>query len=371
MSRHLHIVCLDALGPPDYGGAIDMYYKIKALAAIGVKITLHYFDYNLTRNTAGLENECVAVHRYKRKSFLQALPLSCPFIVQSRINAELIKRLNKDEHPVLLEGLHCAGIIPFLNKQQRVVLRMHNDEAAYYRHLAKTENSFLKKLYFVWESRLLQRYQHRLSKSLKLACLSQTDADVFQKIYGFQQVYFIPCFIPWQQVFIKEGKGDYCLYHGNMLVSENEQAALWLMKEVFSKTTIRLVIAGKGISQQVSRAAEAYPHVSLINNPTIPELDGLVKNAQINVLPSLNATGVKLKLLNALLNGRHCITNPAGVMGSKIENGVVVKEALADWIQHIELLIQQEFSTQDEESRHEVLRLYNNETNAKALNELY
>ncbi len=35
----------------------------------------------------------------------------------------------------------------------------------------------------------------------------------------------------------------------------------------------------------------------------------LIAKAQIHVLPSFNSTGVKLKLLNALFCGRHCVVN--------------------------------------------------------------
>lgn len=370
MSSHLHIVCLDAPGPPDYGGAIDMYYKVKALAEIGVKITLHYFDYNPERNVEGLKTDCIAIYRYRRKPFLQALPLLRPFIVQSRINWHLIRRLNQDEHPILLEGLHCAGIIPYLKKQSRIVLRMHNDEAAYYQHLARNESSVLKKLYFYWESKLLKKYQQVISKKIKLLCLSQTDADLFKKAYCFQFVYFIPCFIPWQQMSIKEGKTDYCLYHGNMLVSENEQAAFWLIREVFSGINVPFIIAGKGISERLIKAAQSNSNITLVNNPSIDELDRLIKAAQINVLPSLNSTGVKLKLLNALLNGRHCITNTAGINGSKIESGVLVEESAQSWANRITTLMQQDFADSDKAERLVILSLYNNHTNAQTLNEL-
>jgi hypothetical protein len=39
----------------------------------------------------------------------------------------------------------------------------------------------------------------------------------------------------------------------------------------------------------------------------------LIAKAQINILPSFNETGIKLKLLNALFNGRHCVVNEATV----------------------------------------------------------
>ena len=45
MNEPIHIVCLDAPAPPDYGGAIDMYYTIIALAKTGRKPILHYFEY--------------------------------------------------------------------------------------------------------------------------------------------------------------------------------------------------------------------------------------------------------------------------------------------------------------------------------------
>lgn len=370
MSDHLHIVCLDAPSPPDYGGAIDMYYKIKALAGIGKKVILHYFNYNSHRNVADLETWCEAVFHYDRKPFYRSLPVAEPFIISSRINKELIERLNADDHPILLEGLHCAGIVPYLNNKERVVIRMHNEEASYYHHLSKTAASFLKRRYFIQESKLLDRHQKKMSKDVKLACLSESDMTTFQNSYGFQNIHFIPCFIPWQTVFIKEGKGAYCLYHGNMLVSENEEAALWLIQQVFSITKFPLIIAGKGISKRLKEAAKNVLHVSLVNNPSIRVLDGLIQNAQVNVLPSMNSTGVKLKLLNALLNGRNCITNFNGVKGSRITEGVSIKETAKEWSEEIESLMQQEFTSTHIDDRLIILSIYNNSLNAKKLSAL-
>jgi hypothetical protein len=370
LSNHFHIVCLDAPSPPDYGGAIDMYYKIKALAETGKKIILHYFDYNSLRNANGLEDYCESIYTYKRKSVLNALPFSQPFIVQSRINQELIQRLNNDNLPVLLEGLHCSGIVPFLNNNERVIIRMHNEEASYYQHLAKTEHSFLKRKYFLQESNLLKRYQQTLKKDVKLACLSETDIEVLRDEYGFKNTHFVPCFIPWQKLSIKDGVGEYCLYHGNMQVSENEEAAVWLIQNVFSKLSIPFMIAGKGVSKKLTTHAKQYKHISLISNPTIDEINELVQNAQVNVLPSMNNTGVKLKLLNALLNGRHCIANSAGVSGSRINQSVVLCNEANEWRHAIKSLMEQSFTAKNIEERKLILELYNNQVNAKKLSAL-
>ncbi len=41
MDLHLHIIAFDIPFPPDYGGVIDVYYKIKTLSEAGVRIHLH------------------------------------------------------------------------------------------------------------------------------------------------------------------------------------------------------------------------------------------------------------------------------------------------------------------------------------------
>ena len=43
--RHLHIICLDVPYPVDYGGVFDLFYKIKTLHELGIKIHLHCFEY--------------------------------------------------------------------------------------------------------------------------------------------------------------------------------------------------------------------------------------------------------------------------------------------------------------------------------------
>ena len=53
-------------------------------------------------------------------------------------------------------------------------------------------------------------------------------------------------------------------------------------------------------------------------------MQDLIGKAHINVLPSFNATGIKLKLVNALFNGRHCLVNEATAEGSGLESACFV-----------------------------------------------
>ena len=44
-SKQLHIISFDVPFPADYGGVIDVFFKIKALHKADVKIILHCFEY--------------------------------------------------------------------------------------------------------------------------------------------------------------------------------------------------------------------------------------------------------------------------------------------------------------------------------------
>ncbi len=320
--KQLHIVCLDVPWPPDYGGAIDMMNRIMMFKKLGVLIHLHYFSYNERGTPNELNQFCETIHIYKRKTGIQGFSLKLPYIVASRINDELINDLKKDEHPILLEGVHCTGILPFLDiSKRKVVVRMHNEESTYYRELARSEKKILKKLYFRNESRLLKKYNHHLPKDCMYACVSKEDVQVLEALYRLPNVGFIPTFPDWQQVNSEEGAGNFCLYHGNLSVPENEEAAKWLLQKVFTRIKTPLVIAGKNPSQSLEKQAHLFQHTCLVANPSATEMNDLIRKAHINILPCFNmkTTGIRLKLLHALFEGRHCIVNEPMIAGTGLD----------------------------------------------------
>ncbi len=65
--KHLHIVCFDVPYPADYGGVIDVFYRIKAFHELGIKIHLHCFEYGRGKQIE-LEQYCIEVKYYKRNT---------------------------------------------------------------------------------------------------------------------------------------------------------------------------------------------------------------------------------------------------------------------------------------------------------------
>jgi hypothetical protein len=320
--NHIHIVSFDIPCPVNYGGVIDVFFKLKALTERGLKVHFHCFEYG-REHSERLESLCETTHYYKRDMSFANFFSKIPFIVTSRISESLIQDLKQDDYPIILEGLHSCGVLldPRM-KNRKIFVRTHNVEHEYYKYLAETEKNLRKKLFLRIESRKLRKFESILAKASGILAISNKDYEYFKKSYD--NVYLIPAYAGFDKVYILEGQGDYVLYHGKLDVSENYNAAEFLIKEVFKGLDVKLKIAGMNPPHHLVKCAESEPNVELIENPEDDDLQELIRNAQINILVTAQSTGLKLKLLNALFNGRYCVVNDKMVEGLDINDLCIV-----------------------------------------------
>jgi hypothetical protein len=367
LEKHLHIIDFTVPYPADYGGVIDLFCKLPALQKEGVKIHLHCFDYGRGQQKE-LEKYCVEVNYYQRRKFAFS---SLPFIVATRKNEQLLQKLLQDNYPILMEGIHCTYLLNderFASRKK--IVRLHNIEHEYYHHLYESATSLFKKIFFLRESKLLKKYEQAIvSKAQLFLSVTQKDADTYKAKFKCTNIQHLPLFLPndWK-VNSKEGKGNYCLYQGDLSVPANEKAALWLIKEVFAGLEIPLIIAGKNPSSKLQSTVEKQQIISLVANPSSNEMDSLIANAQMNILPSFSSSGIKLKLLNALFHGRHCLVNNDTISGSGLDGLCYIANEPIGMKGLIKELYHQQFSSDEIEKRKVVLESrFNNETNARQM----
>ena len=366
--KHLHIITHDVPWPADFGGVVDLFFKIKTLSEAGIKIHLHCFV-NQRPPQEELNKYCYSVHYYQRKPLLSSISLSIPLIVNSRKSGLLEDNLLKDNHPILIEGIHCCS--PVLNNQfngRLILLRLHNVEFEYYNHLARLERNLFKKTYFKIESTLLKKLEKKMAAMLPIIAVSEKDVALYQQQFHTNRISYLPVFIPYTELKSLSGKGCFCLYHGNLSINENEQAAIWLLENVFHEIKIPFVIAGRNPSEKLTQLAHQQNNTCLVANPGDKEMQDLIGKAQINILPSLNNTGVKLKLLNALFNGRHCLVNDAGVAGSGLNDLCHIANGAEAFKQAVTNLYEQPFNNDQLLKRQNILLdTYNNNKTAEKL----
>lgn len=316
--QHLHIVSFDIPYPANYGGVIDVFFRIKALSQRGVKIHLHCYEYG-REHSEYLESFCHSVNYYKRETKVTKLFNTLPYIVCSRDSQELLKNLKKDSYPILLEGLHCCKLLTYDDiKERKVIVRAHNVEHEYYEHLAIAEVDPKKKLYLKQEVAKLRDFEPILNKANAILAISQKDYEYFSEKY--KNVYKVTAYNAYTEVDILEGSSDYVLYHGNLSVAENYSAAEYLV-ETFKKINVKLKIAGMNPPEHLVKIIEDVPNIELIDSPDDQTLFDMIRHAHINILVTEQATGLKLKLLNTLFNGRFCLVNDKMVEGLDV-NGL-------------------------------------------------
>ena len=61
----MHIISFDIPYPADYGGVVDVFYKLKALAECGTKIIFHCYEYG-RQHSDELNKYCEEVNYYPR-----------------------------------------------------------------------------------------------------------------------------------------------------------------------------------------------------------------------------------------------------------------------------------------------------------------
>ncbi len=328
--KEIHLLAFDIPIPVNYGGAIDIYYKIKALHQAGVGIHLHCFQYG-RKPAPDLETYCLSVSYYPRRFSPFHFCRQKPYIVRSRTSDVLLRQLSDIKIPILFEGLHSCYYLdhPDLKHHHKIV-RTHNIEHDYYSNLARVEKNRWKRLYFSREARKLKRFEKILSHADGIAAISNKDAQHFAGIYKNTPIDTISAFHPFNQVEYHPEQGSYALYHGSLEVGENNQAALFLINEVFSKTNIPLIIAGNKPSQELVDSVNEHDHVELRTGLSTEAIYKLVRDAQVNILPTFQATGIKLKLLVSLYIGRHCIVNFPMVESTGLESMCHIKDTAAE-----------------------------------------
>lgn len=374
MEKHLHIIAYSVPYPPNQGGLYDVFYNLKALHAAGVSIHLHCFDYGRGEQPT-LHAYCASVQYYERFTGHKGIAISLPYIVASRKNEELLQNLLKDNYPILMEGIHCTYLLTderFRNRS--CFVRLHNVEYQYYHDLYKQAGSLFRKIYYKWESVMLKAYEKRIASKASFWAMTTGDTAVYRDKFGSDSVEHLPLYIPddWT-IEEKTGFGNYCLYHGDLSIDANEKAAIWLLENVFDKIDVPFVIAGHGPSKKLHTIAYHQGHTCLVADPSENEMQDMIAKAQINVLPSYIKTGIKIKLVNAIYNGRHCLVNSATVKHSGLESVCHIANSAKEFAEKIDQLFSQPFLSNESKKRNVLAgELFNNEkTTRKQISEIW
>ena len=368
----LHLVAFDVPYPPNYGGIVDVFYKLRSLHEAGVKIIYHVFYYNgHNRPNDQLKKYCSEIFYYKRSSNpLKLIFGSSPYVVSSRSHRALLKNLLKTDAPVFFDGLQTCFFLshPDLAARKKYV-RANNVEHTYYRELANVERNWLKRIYLNKEADRLELFESELKKADALFVVANMDLEHFGK---YTKAVYVPPFFNTdhaQRNVNKSGvQGRFVLFQGNLGIRENELAAKFIINEIAPKVKHKIVIAGKSPSNWLKNEASIEKNVQLIDTPPSIQMDSLIQYAHINLLITFQQTGIKLKLLHALDTGKYIIINSQMDDNGIFASFCYVKNSAEEIAKKIDELMKADFTEQHAQERHaKFSAIFDNHRSAKKI----
>lgn len=380
----LHVVSFAVPYPPDYGGVIDVWYKLRALKAAGWRITLHSFLYGSHHETPQLAEVVDKIYYYQRPRNLIQLISRTPFIAESRRNSLLLKRLGDlpPGSPILFEGLHsCVFLDDPRLADKRKIVRTHNVEHDYYRHLAKAATSLPRKAFLHLEATKLEPYEKILHHAQGIAAITESDRRHFQTHYPEVPSVTVGCFYsdsepsdPTKEERELIPKDNFLLFGAHLAVTENARAARYIVRSILPHIDpkIPVVIAGKAPGRDILELASRDPRVRLLSDISQPLMHALTERAAINLLFTFQPTGIKLKLINTLSVARgHVLANTPMLNDPRLASLCERADTPEAQIAFIRSSIDRLPSVDELKKRRQTLEsLYSNSANARILTNL-
>lgn len=310
--------------PPNFGGRVDVMYRLEYLNINGYSVDLLVVT---NENPTKAQIEIVRKHTHNlwilpRVTNILFILHPYPFQVISRLSLKNI--ILSDEYDVvIMEGDYT--FMSLLNKTllyKKLYLRVHNNEHLYFRELANSTKNPLKYLYYSLESLKMKKIKPCLyEKADKLLFISNKEYLDHIKLYPEHsaKAIWLPPLVTHKSC--KEPRlGKSVVFVGSLYSPDNRSALTWYLRKVHPLVTSNdysLIVAGntKGTSLEwLYSICRAYDNVSIYDSPV--ELDNLYDSSRIFISPILNGAGLKMKSIEAILNGLALVSTEIGVEGS-------------------------------------------------------
>lgn len=225
-----------------------------------------------------------------------------------------------------------------------------------------------KKIFYKTESKKLKKFEKIIINADHILAISPFEYNYFNKTYAVNSNY-VPAFHQNSIVQKLSNFGEYAFYHGDLRIADNIKAVRYLIR-IFSKLTHKLIIAGGTINDLLIDEISKYDQIKFEKIESNEHLIKMLNNAHINVLPTFQKTGIKLKLINSLFNSRFCLVNEAMIENTGLEELCEVSNSIESFRNKIDILFKTSYSENQRAARIKTLKRFDNMANAQLIVEL-
>ena len=284
----------------------ESYREATRFEAVHIDLGIHPLD----AGVAVLCGESYHVKRFISKEFGQRL-------------AQVLKEEQFDV--VHVESIFMTPYVPIVREHSdaKVVLRAHNVEHTIWRRVAQSERNPFKRWYLKHLSLTLAAYEREhLNDYDGVVSITENDAQQLREMGCRRPMLSMPFgIVPETEMQVEEEPNS--LFHiGSMDWMPNQEGVRWFLKQVWPMVHERmpqltLYLAGRKMPNDVM-------HVDMEGVRVLGEVSDamyFIASKQINVVPLLSGSGIRVKIIEAMSAGKVVVTTTIGASGIGCTDG--------------------------------------------------
>lgn len=349
--KRILVVANDFPYPPNHGAALDIWTRLLTLKRIGFQLDL------LVSVRSTPKEEHLAVVKdlvdelwiVQRDRGWQAVLSLQPFQVRSRSKLGSIS-LGRPYDAVVLEAEHVGAFLENPAAQNTtLILRIHNNEANYFRALSRGTAGWKAKLFYLMESLKFRMYSSKVIEACtELWFISDFERAAYAKMRPRDQAksFFLPPDVAPSSMKPFCDAGNQVLFVGTLSIPHNADAIRWYIEQIHPLLSdvdgYKLVVAGHTGDHSIDdlrRTIARHGNIVLIENP--PNLTSFYEASAVFVNPVPRGAGLKLKTIHALQAGVPVVTTAIGMEGTGLRDSehVLVADTAHDFAQSVRRLM--------------------------------
>ncbi len=213
------------------------------------------------------------------------------------------------------------------------ILRAHNVEHQIWERTLRSMPFGVKKLFTAWQTSRLKHWEIQTLQGGNVWAISEEDGANIRQL-GASRVLALPCTYDPQGPWASSGAAGQGVYHlGALDWLPNIQGLRWYLDRVHPMVNVPVTVISK-----------TWPN-SLVQPPGITHLPRLADGFDFDqhgifIAPILSGSGMRIKLLEAMVRGKAIVTTSIGAEGLKNAPGIAVEDDPSTFAAAIQRLVQ-------------------------------
>lgn len=305
----------------------DDYRRQTAIEAVYVDLRVK----PLEAAVAMLCGESYHVKRYESADFARRL-------------AALLQEQEFDV--VHVESIFLTPYVPLIRRysKARVILRAHNVEHVIWQRVSQSARHGLRRWYLRHLSLTLRAYElEHINDYDGIVCITRNDADYFRAAGCRRPLVSIPFGVEPQELAGVGEEPDSLFHIGAMDWLPNQEGVDWLLEKVWPVVRrevpqARLYIAGRKMPERLMNTH--IEGVTVVGE--VPDALYFIGSKQINVVPLLSGSGIRVKIIEAMSVGKAVVTTTVGAQGIDYTDGenLLIADTPEEFAHQIKRLIE-------------------------------